>query len=80
MDKTEKFLRRLSPKERLVVMEIVEKVEKGETNELDMKKLKGQSGLFRVRHGAIRVIFQKTEGATVVISVDRRREDTYNFS
>ena len=79
MDKAEKFVRRLTQKERLVVGEIVEKVEKGDTSELDMKKLKGQSGLFRVRHGDIRVIFQKTEDVIVVISVDRRREDTYKF-
>ncbi|MBI2049058.1 MAG: hypothetical protein HYT29_01300 [Parcubacteria group bacterium] len=69
----------MSQKERFIVEEIIEKVGKGNTSELDMKKLKGQSGLFRVRHGAIRVIFQKTEGALVVISIDRRREDTYKF-
>ena len=79
MDKTEKFLRRLSPKERLAVEEIVKKVRRGDTSGLDMKKLKGSSGLFRVRHGATRVIFQKTEGWTVVVSVDRRREDMYKF-
>ncbi|MBI3075297.1 MAG: hypothetical protein HYY92_03770 [Parcubacteria group bacterium] len=79
MNKTEKFLRRLSQKERLIVEEIIEKVGKGNTSELDMKKLKGQSGLFRVRHGVIRVIFQKIEDTLVVISIDRRREDTYKF-
>lgn len=79
MNKTEKFLRRLNRKERLAVGEIIEKVEKGDTSALDMKKLKGQSGLFRVRHGSVRVVFQKTESATVVISVDRRHEDTYKF-
>ena len=79
MDKATKFLRRLSPKERLIVEEIIKKVDKGDTSELDIKKLKGQSGLFRVRHGAVRVIFQKTENTVVVISVDRRHEDTYKF-
>ena len=79
MDKAEKFVRRLTQKERLVVGEIVEKVQKGDTSEFDIKKLKGQSGLFRVRRGSIRVVFQKKEDSTVIISIDRRREDTYKF-
>ena len=79
MDKSTKFLKRLSSKERLVIEEIIEKVQKGAVGELDVKILRGHSGLFRVRHGAIRVLFQKREDGIVVISIDRRHEDTYKF-
>jgi len=77
MDKVTKFIKRLTSKERLAAEEIIEKVRKGYLRELDVKKLKGQSGLFRVRHGAIRVIFQKTDDSVVIISIDRRCKDTY---
>ena len=61
-----------NPKEILeVTPEVIEKVEKSDTGELVIKKLKGQGGLFRVRRGAVRVIFQKMDNLIVVISIDR---------
>ena len=77
MDKITKFLKRLSKDERETLGVILRKIKKGNLSDLDVRKLKGGGGLFRVRKGSIRIIFQKEEKITKIISVDRRGEDTY---
>ena len=77
MDKITKFLKRLSKDERETLGVILRKIKKGNLSDLDVRKLKGGGGLFRVRKGSIRIIFQKEEKITKIISIDRRGEDTY---
>jgi len=45
---------------------------------LDIKKLKGEGGILRVRKGDIRIIFQKTKNKIFVLSVERRSDTTYS--
>jgi len=77
MDKITKFLKRLNRDERETLERILQQVRKNSLSGLDVRKLKGDGGLFRVRSGSVRIIFQKKEGTTKIISVDRRSEDTY---
>ncbi|OHA65850.1 MAG: hypothetical protein A3D64_00050 [Candidatus Wildermuthbacteria bacterium RIFCSPHIGHO2_02_FULL_49_9] len=80
MDKISKALKRLSPKERGQVKELLLKIESGELAGLDVKKLKGRGDIFRVRRGDLRVIFQRKNGAVSILAVERRSEGTYkNF-
>ena len=57
MKESDKFLRNLSLKERLKVIEVIRYVEKGSLDNLDIKKLKGFDSLYRIRLGKIRLIF-----------------------
>ncbi len=77
MDKVGKALKKLTEKERNVVKNILENIEEGIFNNLDIKKLKGYSDIFRVRKGGIRIIFRKTNKGIFIISIERRRKKTY---
>lgn len=80
MDKISKFLNKLNQKERGVVKDILEKIKKGEIEDLDMKKLKGLDNCFRVRKGEIRIIYRIDEASNVaVLSVERKNDNTYKF-
>ncbi len=78
MDRIEKALARLSSKERIVVRTLLLRIQKGELNDLNVKKLKGRGDIFRVRKGTMRIIFRiaKAQGISV-LSIERRSEKTY---
>ena len=77
MNRIEKFLVKLSLKERKVVKEILVKIESGSYKNLDIKKLKGNSNIFRVRKGSIRIIFVASDQIRI-LSIGRRGDTTYN--
>ena len=77
MDKISKALKKLTEKERKVVKEILVGIEKGEFTGLNIKKLKGRKDIFRVRKGAIRIIFQKTDVGVFILSIENRSDRTY---
>lgn len=79
MDKIKKALRTLSPRERRVVTELVAAIVAGDFSGLDIKKLKGHKDIFRVRKGDIRIVFMMTDAGSRLISIDRRKEDTYSL-
>ena len=77
MDKIGKFLKRLSKEEQKFIEKVLIKLRAGSLQGLDVKKLKGERGLFRVRIGSIRIIFKKEGDITVVIAIERRSDGTY---
>ena len=77
MDKIEKALDRLNPKERLRIKEILLQIDSGDFQDLDLKKLKRRNDLFRVRKGNIRIIFCKTDNFIKVLTIERRGSKTY---
>lgn len=77
MDKTSKFLKRLSVQERSKIREIINNVLSGNTKDLNIKKLKGQSNIFRVRSGDIRIIFKVENDTINLIFVGRKNDITY---
>ena len=77
MDKNQKFLKRLTPKEFAVVEIILRKILLRDTSELNLKKLVGYRDVFRVRVGTIRIIFLDTGSSFEVIEISRRTEKTY---
>lgn len=79
MDKIEKFLKKLSSKERDSVQYIIEKILSDSTYDLDVKKLKGGQNFFRVRKGNIRVIFIKDDSVIRIVFIGRRDENTYKL-
>lgn len=81
MDRVAKFLNKLSQKERGTVKDALEKIKKGDIANLDIKKLKGADNFFRARKGEIRIIYKiNGDGEIVLISIERKNDNTYNFS
>lgn len=75
-----KELKKFSPKERLEIERLVERIIARELTGLDCKKLKGAGNLFRVRKGRIRIIFElKSREESIIFAIERRKEDTYKF-
>jgi len=80
MDKIEKALQKLIPKERKWVKEILRQLEAGQKINLDIKKLKGRDDIFRVRKSNIRIIYRTdADGKLFILTIERRKEKTYKF-
>lgn len=80
MDKIEKFLRKLHPRERDILDRILAKLKKGNFAGIDVIKLKGYDEIFRARLGSVRIIFRYRNGQFNLLFVGRRSEKTYrNF-
>lgn len=79
MDKIVKALQNLLPKERESIKEILLKIKNDSLVGLDLKKLKSCDNIFRVRHGKLRIIFQKKDdGQYFILAIERRSDTTYN--
>lgn len=74
MDKIEKFLLKLSRKDRCVLSELLRAVRELKLDGCDVKKLKGMDGVFRLRKGKIRILFAKVGGHGVVLKVGMRKD------
>ena len=77
MGKIEKFLRKLSPSNRQIVKEALVKVLSSDLQGLNVKKLKGHQGLFRVRIGNVRIVFSQEEGVIYVVFIGKRGSSGY---
>jgi len=78
MNQIQKLLKKLSEKERKLIKEILSDIQSGHYKNLDIKKLKGETDLFRVRKGNLRIIFT-TEKGVRILSIGRRNDTTYNL-
>jgi len=72
MDKIQKFLLKLSVKEREVILFIVQKILSWEIQNLDQKKLKWEEYLYRVRKWNIRIVYYKKENNIKIIDINYR--------
>ena len=80
MNRIEKFIHNLAPKERWLIQETITRLGHRDLTGLDIKKLKGFSDLFRVRLGRIRIIFQmNAEISPRVLDISNRNDTTYHF-
>ena len=68
----------LTEKERKAIKETIVKIEKGKLKDLDVKKLKERTDIFRVRKGGIRIIYRNIDANKVsILAIERRSEKTY---
>jgi mRNA-degrading endonuclease RelE of RelBE toxin-antitoxin system len=79
MNKNEKFLRKAGKKERQGIYSLLEKIGRGNYENLDVKKLKRHESFYRARMGQIRVIFKVVDGVVTIISIAKRDENTYKI-
>lgn len=77
-DKISKLLSKLSKKDLKRIVSTIDKIANFEFDGLDIKTLKGQTGLYRVRVGSFRIIFNIDQNKkTNILSISRRNEKTY---
>jgi len=78
MNKIEKFLAKLNFDRREMAKELIHRIVSSNLQNLDVKKLKGNEAIFRVRSGRIRILFVKKDIGYGIIDVDNRDDNTYN--
>jgi mRNA-degrading endonuclease RelE of RelBE toxin-antitoxin system len=79
MDKIKKYLSRLSPKDKVRIDEVVDKLRSRDTEDLQIKKLKGLKNKFRVRIGKNRIIFKGLGDELKILDIDKKDDNTYKF-
>ena len=80
MDKISKALKSFSEQERETVKILLEKILRKDGLNLDIKKLKGQKDIFRVRKGEIRIIYRVDDNNKIyILAIERKSEKTYKF-
>ena len=79
MNKIEKFLKKLSKKERQSLEQIMAQIINNRSEGLDIRKLKDRNDIFRVRKGDIRIVYLKQGESIDILSVERRNENTYKL-
>lgn len=78
MDRIDKALEKLSPKEREQIKHILIQLAAGSFTNFDIKKLKGRDDIFRIRKGKLRIVFRKDKKRGVfILAIERRKEMTY---
>ncbi|MDP2668633.1 MAG: hypothetical protein Q8P07_02250 [bacterium] len=77
MDRIEKAVAKLSSKEREWVRAILEQIGQKQTDNLDIKKLKGREDVFRARKGDIRIMYRIEKEKIFLLVIERRNDNTY---
>lgn len=77
MNRIDKFLSKLSSKERAVALECLEAVYARKFENLNFKKLKGFKNMYRVRKSKLRIIFYMDEKEIRIFKIDNRNDNTY---
>lgn len=77
-DKIAKLLRKLPPKQLRLLLPVVKQITSNDLEGLDVKSLKGRTGLHGVRVGNYRIIFSVQSGSVPeLITIAKRDEKTY---
>lgn len=76
-DKIAKLLAKLPPKQLIAIKLAVAQILSGDYRGLDIKMIKGQRDVFRVRVGNYRIIFKVIDKQQRIIAIDRQNERTY---
>jgi len=79
MDKITKALNNLTAKEKERIKNIIITLQSGRFDNLDIKKLKGSSDIFRARIGNMRIIYQVRNKQIFILQIGRRKETTYKL-
>ena len=76
MDKIEKLLKKISRKERQRLLDIIKKLMKKNTKDLNVRKIKN-TDFYRLRSGRFRIIFHFDKKEIFIDSIKLRDEKTY---
>ena len=79
MHKIDKFLAKLDRKQRGRTLETLKKIYARDFAGLDIKKLQGGFGIYRVRSGPNRILFCINEDGIRLLDITRRDDTTYDL-
>ncbi|MFH1030137.1 MAG: hypothetical protein V1770_02665 [bacterium] len=80
MDKISKALKKFSGEEKDKIKKLMVLIKNGAFTGLDLKKLKGQNDIFRVRKGKIRILYRVDCSKKIyILAIEKRSDNTYNF-
>lgn len=80
MDKISKALKKFSGEEKDKIKKLMVLIKNGAFTGLDLKKLKGQNDIFRVRKGKIRILYRVDGSKKIyILAIEKRSDNTYNF-
>ena len=79
MDKVDKALKKLVPKEKERIKNIIKTLQSGHFDNLDVKKLKGREDIFRIRSDNLRIIYQIKDNLFFILKLGYKNENTYKF-
>ena len=77
MNKFEKILRRISPKDQDKIILTVQAIVAGELSILVIKKLSGSEDIYRARVGKFRIKFRVYSSHNEILEIVRRSDHTY---
>jgi len=77
MDNVDKFLSKLSAKKKAEFINLIDRISRDDISGLDSKKLKGEHQLYRIRKGAVRIIFIRENTGNIILSIEKRSDKTY---
>lgn len=77
MNKTEKLLARLAPKQRSLILAILKRLLAGDEYGLQVKPLKGHKDFYRCRVGNYRIIYNHDGQKFNLIAITKRDDQTY---
>lgn len=77
MDKIDKFIKRLSDKERTWITAALTDIIAGNFSGYYRKKLKGHANIYRIQVGTMRIFYMETGSEPHILMIERRREKTY---
>lgn len=79
MDKIKKALKNLLASDRKIIKDILLKIQFENWEFLDIKKLKNNDDIFRVRKGKMRIIFKSDKNGNIkILAIEKRSDTTYN--
>ena len=79
MDKIEKALGKSNVKDRKRIKDILTRLNLGNLDGLDIKKLRDRIDIFRIRKGDFRIIYRLNGRDIFILAIERRCKDTYKF-
>ena len=71
-DKISKFLQKLPPKDLKIIKEVILLLSKNQIDNLNVKKLKGSTNIYRARKGNIRIIFSKEKDVVKILQISKK--------
>ena len=77
MDNIDKALNKFSAKERVGILSILRKIQRGNFDGLDVKMWRGNTIFYRTQKDPARIIYKKDESDIPILSLSRRNDTTY---
>lgn len=74
MDKIQKFLQKLTAKQRQLLLELIGDIKILNLKTHDIKPLKGYEGVFRLRKGNVRILFAKKQKEGIILNIGFRKD------